>query len=163
MDKNQKAQLVSLIKEKVTQSSAVAIVHYRGMSDEQLYQMRTTLKSKGCGIKIAKNTLMKIAIKGTDFEVLNSHLSGPTALVYSQDVVALSKVISDFSKKADVLKIKVGVFNKSLITEDKIRELAKLGSLEEVRASFIGVLKGAQSNFVRILSAPEKGLATLKN
>jgi large subunit ribosomal protein L10 len=163
MDKNQKTKLVSLLKEKITQSTIVAIVHYRGMSDDQLYQMRTTLKNKGCGIKIAKNTLFKLAIKETDFELLDSHLNGPTALVYSQDVVALSKIISDFSKKVDVLKIKVGIFNKSLITEDKIKEMAKLGSLEEVRASFIGVLKGAQTNFVRILSAPEKGLATLKN
>lgn len=163
MNKDQKTQLVSLIKDKLNGSDAVAVVHYRGMSDEQLYQMRTALKLKGCGIKIAKNTLTKIAVKGTDFESLTPHLVGPTAIIYSQDIVALSKVISDFSKKFEVLKIKVGIFNKSLIDENKIKELAKLGSLEEVRASFIGVLKGAQSNFVRILSAPEKGLATLKN
>lgn len=163
MDKTQKTTLVSSIKDNLTKSAAVAIVHYRGMSDEQLYQMRTTLKSKGCGLKIAKNTLVRIAVKGTDFEALNPYLNGPTALVYSQDVVALSKVISDFTKKVEVLKVRAGVFNKSIITEDKIKELAKLGSLEEVRASFIGVLKGAQSNFVRLLTAPEKGLATLKN
>jgi ribosomal protein L10 len=53
-------------------------------------------------------------------------------------------------------------FNKSLINENAIKEMAKLGSLDEVRASFVGLLKGAQTNFVRILSAPQKGLATLK-
>jgi large subunit ribosomal protein L10 len=162
MNKNQKSELVSSLKDQLTNSAFVSIIHYRGMSDKQIYNMRVALKSKGCNMKIAKNTLIKVAVKGTDLETLTPHLNGPTAIVYSQDVVALSKVLSDISKQVELLKIKIGYFNKSLITESTIRDMAKLGSLEEVRASFIGLLKGAQSNFVRILSAPEKGLATLK-
>jgi large subunit ribosomal protein L10 len=72
----------------------------------------------------------------------------------------LSKVISDFAKEVEVLQIKIGYLNKELISENKIRDLAKLGSLEEVRASFLGKLKGIQSNFVRVLQAPEAGLAS---
>ncbi len=162
MNKNQKLELVSSLKDKLTNSAFVAVIHYRGMSDKQLYDMRIALKAKGCNMKIAKNTLVKVALKGTDLEALTPHLNGPTAVLYSQDVVALSKVISDVAKQLDVLKIKVGYFNKSLITENAIKEMAKLGSLNDVRASFIGVLKGAQTNFVRVLSAPEKGLASLK-
>jgi large subunit ribosomal protein L10 len=162
MNKNQKLELVSSLKNKLTNSAFVAVIHYRGMSDKQLYDMRIALKAKDCNMKIAKNTLVKVALKGTDLEALTPHLNGPTAVLYSQDVVALSKVISDVAKQLDVLKIKVGYFNKSLITENAIKEMAKLGSLNDVRASFIGVLKGAQTNFVRVLSAPEKGLASLK-
>lgn len=162
MNKNQKLDLVSTLKNKLTSSAFVAVVHYRGMTDKQLYDMRIALKAKDCNMKIAKNTLVKVALKGTDLEALTPHLSGPTAVLYSQDVVALSKILSDVSKQVDILKIKIGYFNKALITESAIKEMAKLGSLNDVRASFIGVLKGAQSNFVRILSAPEKGLATLK-
>ena len=162
MNKNQKLELVSSLKNKLTSSAFVAVIHYRGMSDKQLYDMRIALKAKDCNMKIAKNTLVKVALKGTDLEALTPHLTGPTAVLYSQDVVALSKVISDVAKQLEVLKIKVGYFNKSLITESAIKEMAKLGSLNDVRASFIGVLKGAQTNFVRVLSAPEKGLASLK-
>ncbi len=162
MNKNQKLELVSSLKNKLTNSAFVAVIHYRGMSDKQLYDMRIALKAKDCNMKIAKNTLVKVALKGTDLEALTPHLNGPTAVLYSQDIVALSKVISDVAKQLDVLKIKVGYFNKSLITENAIKEMAKLGSLNDVRASFIGVLKGAQTNFVRVLSAPEKGLASLK-
>jgi large subunit ribosomal protein L10 len=133
------------------------------MSDKQLYDMRVALKAKNCDMKIAKNTLVKVAVKGTDLEVLTPHLTGPTAILYSQDLIALSKVISDFAKEIGVLKIKTGYLNKALITESAINDLAKLGSLEEVRASFIGKLKGVQSNFVRILNAPESGLATSFN
>ena len=160
MNKNQKSALVSSLKDKLTNSLFVAVVHYRGMSDKQLYDMRIALKSKSCDMKIAKNTLIKVAIKDTDLEILTPHLSGPTAILYSQDLISLSKVIYDFSKEIEVLKIKVGYMNKSLVTESAINDLAKLGSLEEVRSSFIGKLKGIQSNFVRILKAPESGLAS---
>ncbi len=160
MNKTQKAELVSLLKDKLTSAVFVAVVHYRGMSDKQLYDMRIALKAKGCDMKIAKNTLVRVAIKGTDLEILSPHLSGPTAVLYSQDLIALSKVLSDFAKEIEVLKIKTGYLNKALVSENTINELAKLGSLEEVRASFIGTLKAAQSNFVRIIKAPEAGLAS---
>jgi large subunit ribosomal protein L10 len=160
MNRNQKVELISLLKDKLIASSFVAVIYYRGMSDKQLYDMRVALKAKGCGMKIAKNTLVKVAIQGTELEVLTPHLSGPTAILYSQDMIALSKVISDFAKEVEVLQIKIGYLNKELISENKIRDLAKLGSLEEVRASFLGKLKGIQSNFVRVLQAPEAGLAS---
>jgi large subunit ribosomal protein L10 len=162
MDKNQKSALVSSLKDKLTSSAFVSVVHYRGMDDKQLYDLRVALKSKGCNMKIAKNTLIKVAIKGTDLEILTPHLSGPTAILYSQDPVALAKAVSDMSKKVEVLKIKIGYFNKSLVAESAIKEMAKLGSLGEVRSSFLGLLKGAQSKFVQILNAPERGLASLK-
>ncbi len=160
MDKNQKTELVSSLKDKLTNSSFIAVIHYRGMSDKQLYDLRVALKAKGCNMKIAKNTLLKVALKGTELEALMPHLSGPTAVLYSNDPVALSKALTDIAKQVEVLKIKIAYFNKSLITENAVRDLAKLGSLEEVRAQFLGKLKAVQSNFVRVLQAPEAGLAT---
>lgn len=161
MNKNQKTELVSSLKDQLTASSFVAVVHYRGMNDKQLYDMRVALKSKGCSMKIAKNTLVKVAIKGTDLEILTPHLSGPTAILYSQDPVALAKVVSDFAKEFEVLKVKIGYLNKSLIANNVIGDLAKLGSLEEVRASFLGKLNGVQSNFVRVLNAHQSGVVSL--
>jgi large subunit ribosomal protein L10 len=162
MNKNEKANLVASVKDKLISNAFIAIIHYRGMNDKQLYDFRVALKSKGCGMKIVKNTLVKVAIEGTELEVLKSHLTGPTALLYSQDPVALAKAITDCGRDVESLKIITGFFKKSLLNETAIKEMAKLGSLEEVRASFVGLLKGAQTNFVRILSAPQKGLATLK-
>lgn len=162
MNREQKSQLVSTLQSKLIGSAFVAVIHYRGMSDKQLYDLRVALKAKGCSMKIAKNTLVKVALKSTELEVLSTHLSGPTAVLYSQDPVALSKIIADTAKQIGVLKIKVGFFNKSLVTEDTIKEMAKLGSIEEVRASFLGLLSAKQANFVRLLTAPEKGLAANK-
>ena len=162
MNRNQKSNLVSSLKSTLIGSAFVAVIHYRGMTDKQLYDLRVSLKSKGCNIKISKNTLVKVAIKGTDLETLSQHLVGPVAVLYSQDPVALAKVISDTAKKVEVIKIVTGFFNKTLMSEIAIKEMAKLGSLDEVRASFVGLLKGTQSKFVRVLNAPKDGLATLK-
>jgi len=162
MNRNQKSNLVSSLKSTLIGSAFVAVIHYRGMTDKQLYDLRVSLKSKGCNIKISKNTLVKVAIKGTELEALTEYLVGPVAVLYSQDPVALAKVISDTAKKVEVVKILTGFFNKTLMSEITIKEMAKLGSLDEVRSSFIGLLKATQSKFVRVLNAPKDGLATLK-
>ncbi len=161
INKNQKETLVSSLKKNLEKASFVAVIHYRGMNGKQLYEMRVKLKSKNCGMKIAKNTLVNIAIKGTQFEALAPHLKGPTAILYSQDPVALAKIITDTKKGIECLKVEVGFLDNALIKESEISNLAKLGSLEEVRASFIGVLGAVQSNFVRTLGAPQAGLVSL--
>ncbi len=162
MNKLQKSNLITSLKEKLVSSAFIAVIHYRGMNDNELYNMRVALKSKGCNIKIAKNTLLKVAIKGTNLEPISTYLNGPTAILYSEDPISLSKIISDTKKKVELLKIVTAFYKNSFLSETNVNELAKLGSMEEVRASFIGILKGAQSNFVRVLSAPEMGLANLK-
>ncbi len=162
MNREQKKHLVESVSTKLISSAFVAIVHYRGMTDKQLYEFRLALKSKGCSMKIAKNTLVKVAIRKTDLEQLNDYLSGPTAVLCSQDPIALSRVVVETSKQVEHLKIKAGFFNKAIVNEAAIRDMAKLGSIEEVRASFVGLLSAKQANFVRLLTAPEKGLAANK-
>jgi large subunit ribosomal protein L10 len=163
MNKNQKSEIISLLKKSLSENSFISIVHYRGMNCKQIHDMRVALKKNQCDIKIVKNTLVKLALKNTDLEILTPYFNGPTAIAHSQDIISLSKVLSDISKKDNFLKIVIGYFNKSLISESKIEDIAKLGSLDELRSSFIGVLKYTQSNFTRILSAPSEGLATLKS
>lgn len=160
MNRDEKTALVSELKDKAVNSDCVILVHYRGLTDKQLYDMRVALKSKDCGMKIAKNTLIRIAIKDTELEGLSEYLKGPTALLYSKDPVALSKIVSDTAKANEALKFQAGFLDKALVPESTIKSLASLGSLDDVRASFIGVLNAAQSNFVRILNAPSEGLAS---
>lgn len=160
MNRDAKSAVVSDMKSNVVGSDFVVVVHYRGLTDKQLYDMRISLKSKKCGMKIAKNTLIRLAVKDTELEVIAPHLKGPTAILYSQDPIALSKVVSDTAKRSESLKIQVGFLDKALVSESTIQSLAKLGSLDEVRAAFIGKLKAVQSNFVRVVNAPNEGLAS---
>lgn len=148
MNREEKVQLVSDIKENLTNSKLVSIVHYHGICDKDLYEIRSELKANECNIKIAKNNLVKIAIKDTELDILEPHLNGPTALLYSKDPVALAKVITNKIKEVKNLKLVTGYMDKALIEESKVKELSKLGSLEEVRAGFIGKLKAVPTSVV---------------
>ena len=160
MIKSKKTEIVSWLKDKLSRSNFVVLAEYRGMTDKQLYDMRVALKAKNCGVKISKNTLVKIVINGTSFEAIMPYLKGPVAILYSSDPVSLSKVLCDFAKRVEVLKIKTGYLDQALIAEDVIINLSKLGTIEEERAAFVGRIKAAQSNFVRIINAPKEGLAS---
>jgi large subunit ribosomal protein L10 len=159
--KSKKTELVSNLKTKLEKSNFVVIVHYRGMNGAQLYDLRVNLKSKDCHMKIVKNTLVNIAIKGTEHEPLSQFLKGPTAVLHCEDPVALAKVVSDTAKEIKCFEIKAGFLDNSVIKESEILNLAKLGSLEEVRASFVSKLVGVQSNFVRVVNASQSGLVAL--
>ncbi len=154
--------MISSLKDNLATASCLVVVHYRGMSGKQLYDLRVSLKAKGCGMKIAKNTLSSLALKGTEFESVSSHLKGPTAILFAKDPVALAKIVADTKKETEHLQVKIGYLDKALIEDKDINNLAKLGSFEEVRASFLGVLTAVQANFARLLQAPQAGLASAK-
>jgi large subunit ribosomal protein L10 len=161
MNREEKSQLVEDLRTTLGDSKFLSIVHYSGMSDKQLYDMRVELKSKNCNMKVAKNKLVKIAVQGTDLEILQPHLVGPTALLYSQDPVALAKLVTEKAKKVESLKIITGYLDKNLVEESKMQDLAKLGSLEEVRANFVGKLKAVQTGFVRNINFHQTSLVSL--
>lgn len=156
MNKDKKSKLTSLLRSSLLESSFVSIVQYRGMTCKNISDMRLELKDKKCNIKIIKNTLAKLALKNTGLEILSPYLKGPTAIAYSNDVIALSKLLSDTSKKNNFFKIIVGCSNSSLVDKLEIESMAKLGSLDQLRSSFIGVINFNQSNFVRVLVAKGK-------
>lgn len=163
MDRSQKTNLISSIRKSLLKAPFIILLHYRGLTDKQLYNFRISLKSNGIQLKIIKNTLLKVAIKDLDLDILSPYLYGPTAICYSEDPVCLSKLASNFSKENEALKIQVAYLNKSILSKDAIDSLSKLGSLEEVRSSFLNVLKGSQSRFVRILKTPTSNIVTLIN
>ena len=161
MNRTQKVDLVSSMREALTKSHFIILLHYRGLSDKQLYDFRVRLKSKDINLKIMKNTLAKVAIKGSDLEILSPYLVGPTAICYANDPVSLAKIATQSVKDNDAIKIQVAYLNKSILSKDVIDSLSKLGSLEEVRSSFLSILQGSQSKFARLLNAPALGMVTL--
>ena len=163
MNKIQKTSLVLSIKEALSSSAFIVLVHYRGLSDKQLYDFRVSLKSKGASLRIIKNTLAKVAIKGSDLDVLSKYLVGPTAICYTNDPVSLAKATMNSAKNSEFLKIQAAYMNKIILSNDDVDNLSKLGSVEEVRSSFLGVLSGSQSKFLRIINAPASGIISVIN
>lgn len=163
MNKTQKIELADSMKESLQGSSFIMLFHYRGLSDKKLFDLRVSLKSEGVHLKIIKNTLAKVAVKDSDLKVLLPYLAGPTAIAYTNNPVSLAKIAMSASKENKELEIQIGCLNQSILSKEAISSLSKLGSLEEVRSSFLSVLKGSQSKFVRIVNAPASGVVSLLN
>jgi large subunit ribosomal protein L10 len=163
MNKTQKIELAGSMKESLLSNSFIMLFHYRGLSDKKLFDFRVALKSKGVKLKIIKNTLARVAVKDSDLNVLLPYLSGPTAIAYTNDPASLAKIAVSASKENEELEIQIGCLNQSIVSKEAIDNLSKLGSLEEVRSSFLSVLKGSQSKFVRVVNAPSSGVVSLLN
>jgi large subunit ribosomal protein L10 len=161
MNREEKIELVSLMKNEFQDKSSFVLMDYRGIDNSDFTVFRNELRGKGLSVRVAKNTLIKIAIEGTDLESLNSYLSGPTVIIYGDDIVSLAKIVSKACSDNDNLEFTAGYYNNDLINDSDIKKLSKLKSIEELRANFIGILNSAQSKFVGTIKAPMSKTLTL--
>ena len=159
MNKNEKVGLVSLAKDILNNNSICIILNYKGLNAEKVTALRRLLKSKKSNIKIIKNTLFKIALENSDFSGLNEYFTDQVAVAYAQDPIALSNVLVKFAQENEGVKISVGLLDGKIVPVSMLVELSKLGSLEEVRAKFIGVLSAPASQLVRTLDAYKNKLS----
>ena len=102
---------------------------YRGLTAEEVTELRRSLRDNGAQYKVWKNTLTKRALDGLNFN-LDDCLNGPSAMAYSDDSVAPIKVLSDFAKEHKALEIKGGIVDGEVASLDTIKQLATLPSRE---------------------------------
>ena len=159
MNKESKEQLVAELAEKLAAAKAAYLTDYRGINVEQANTLRGELLKTGVEHRVVKNTLLKLAIKGTDNECLNDHLNGPTSLtIVNDDPVASAKVLSEFAKKVDAFELKCGVLDGKLLSIDEFKALADLPSREVLLAKMLGSINAPVSNFVGVLAAVNRSL-----
>ncbi|CEO16994.1 50S ribosomal protein L10 [Rickettsia monacensis] len=147
--------IVNIYKE----SSSVIITHYHGLTVSQVSSLRESLKSKEAGFKVVKNTLAKIAANQTALDSIANLFAGPTAIVYSKEPVEMAKLVVNFAKANDNLKIIGGIVDNHVLDENSIKELSKLSSLNELRGKIVGLLQAPATKFVGVLQAPSSSMA----
>lgn len=150
----QKKQAVAELAEKLKAAQAGVLVDYRGLTVEEDTNLRKKLREAGVEYKVVKNTLTRFAANEVGLTGLDDELNGPTALAISaDDPVAPAKVISDFAKSNECLKIKAGFLDGAVISLDEVNKLAKTPSRETLIAQIMGSLNAPISNLVRTLQA----------
>jgi len=148
-DKQQLAQKLHAV---WVNTEAAVVTHYRGLTVDQMNQLRSTLRQAGSSLLVVKNTLARRAAEGTDLAVASHLFVGPTAIAYGNDPVALAKAVSTFAKKNDKLVVLGGVLDGSCIGESEVTALASLPSKEVLLSKLLGSLQSPISRFVRTLS-----------
>ena len=159
MDRAAKKEMVATLSEVFKASNVVVVAHYSGLTVAQMQNLRRQAKQAGAEVKVAKNRLAKIALEGADGAVIAPLLKGPTVLAYSGDPVAAPKVVSDFAKANDKLVILGGAIGNTALDPAGVKALAVLPSLDELRATIIGLVQAPATKLAQVLNAPAAKVA----
>ena len=151
----EKAEAVEQIKAELEASQAAVITEYRGLTVQQLAELRTKLLATEASCKVSKNTLVRRAASALGLGELEELLVGPTAVVYVKgDPIAAAKVISTFAKEHPALVVKGGVLEGRVLSEDETKGLANVDALDVSRAKIAGMLVAPLQQLVMLLEAP---------
>ena len=145
---------VALIKEKIDKAQVAVVSEYTGLSVEEITKLRRELQKEGGDYMVTKNTLAKIAIKGTPYEVLAETLKGPIAIAFGfTDQVAPAKVLSKFIKDTKKGEIIAAAMDGQLMSAEEAKALANLPSRDELYAKMLGCINSPASGIANSVNA----------
>ena len=160
MPTQDKIDAVSDLKQRLSGVKTVLLTEYRGLTVQQISELRKQLRAVSAEYKVVKNRLAKIAISASELDVLGPQLKGPVALVVSKDdPVAVAKAVSTFARTNQAFAVKGGYVDGQLVEPDGLKALAELPSKEALRAQLVGAISGPLTQLVGLLLAPQRELA----
>lgn len=159
MDRTQKEELVSNLRDHLNACELVVVTQQSGLTVAEVTDLRSKVRGAGAQYKVVKNTLARLAVAGTEKEELTSLLNGPTALAYSEDPVAAAKAVMDFANDNDKLQVVGGVMNGQFLDAKGVEALSKMPSLDELRGKIAALLVTPATNIARISKEPAGQLA----
>ena len=159
MDRAAKRELVSTLHDVFKDTGVVVVAHYAGMTVAQMTDYRQKIKSAGGKVKVAKNRLVKLALEDTSSAGIADLFKGPTCVAYSKDPIAAAKVAVTYAKTNDKLVILGGAMGTTVLDAKGVKALAELPSLDELRATLIGLLNAPATKIARTIKEPGAKLA----
>lgn len=149
-----KSEKIDEIKAKIEKAQVAVITEYKGLSVEEITKLRRDIQKDGGDYMVTKNTLAKIAIKGTQYEALTEKMSGPIALAFGfNDPVSPAKAVANFIKEAKKGEILGAVLDGKLLSVAETKELASLPSKEELYAKLLGSINSPASGIANSINA----------
>ncbi len=159
MDRAEKSEAVTTLNQVFKDAGVLVVAHYAGLTVSQMTALRARMRDAGAGVKVAKNRLAKLALKGTEAETIADLFKGPTVIAYSADPVAAPKVATEFAKANDKLVILGGSLGRTSLGPDGIKALASLPSLDELRGKLVGLIASPATRIAQIVAAPAAKIA----
>jgi large subunit ribosomal protein L10 len=162
MRKDQKGTIVEELAENLGRASIALISEYKGMTAGQSDDMRRRLRAVRGEFRVAKNTLMRRAIKDTRYEALREKLGGPVGLILSYaDPVELAKTVTSMRELGDKFKVRGGVLDGKALSAEEVQAFAALPPREVIFAQLLGLLQAPGTRLARLLNEPGSAMARL--
>jgi large subunit ribosomal protein L10 len=164
ISRKNKEELVAKITTKIKESKSIVFADYKGLTVEEIGEIRSELRKQGLEMKVIKQSLFTLAAKEAGAEIETKSLKGhPIAYVFSNDEVMGAKTIYDFSKKNEKLEMVGGSLNGKSIAMEELKVLATMPSRDEMYAKIVGSLASPLRGMVGVLQGNLRGLVSVLN
>jgi large subunit ribosomal protein L10 len=155
LEKEVKKKIVGDLHEQLAGAKVAILTRFIGLKVGKMTQLRRELRKASVNYRVVKNTLLRLAIQGTDKESLNASIDGPIAVAWSQtDPVAPARVLAKFAKDFPELQIMVASSEGKVWGPAQIQEWVNLPSLEALRGRIVGFIQTPATRLVRLLNTP---------
>lgn len=151
-----KKAVVAEVSAKLVDAQTMVMAEYSGVEVADLTVLRAKARQSGVYLRVLKNTLVRRAVVGTQFEPLAEHMAGHLIYGISADAVAAAKVLNDFAKTNDKLVLKVGCYGGKVLDKASVQALASIPSREELLAKLLGVMQAPVSGLAGAIAALAK-------
>ncbi len=153
MNRSEKAAIIERIRQNAEKASIAVVTEFKGMTVEELTQLRVKIRESGGACLVVKNTLARIAFTETAHSPIKDDFKENCAVALGfDDPVALAKAVSEFAKTSKLFKIKHGCLEGKVLDAAQIEELAKLPSKPELLSSMLGTMNAVPTNFVSLFA-----------
>ena len=151
--KEQKQETVKNLEDQLSKMKSLVFIDYYGLKVNEINQLRRLLKQKACQYLVTKKTLLKLALKKMGLDKIDlDQISGGVGLVFGfESEVAPAKLVANFAKEHEQLKIQGGIFEKEFVKAEMVENLSKLPSKTELITQIMGTIKAPVNNFVHVL------------
>jgi large subunit ribosomal protein L10 len=158
--KSEKEAVIKELGEKFSRAKSAVVAEFHKLDVATVTSLRKKFRDGGVEYRVIKNTLARRAAKGTSLEPISDDFTGSVALALSYaDVVAPAKILADFAKDMEAIRIRGGVVDGKRIDVNGVKALAKMPGLQELRAMLLALLAQPGSRLVRAIAAPGLQLA----
>ena len=149
-----KSEKISQIKEKIEKAKVAIVTDYKGLSVEEITKLRRSIQKEDGDYMVTKNTLAKLAVKGTEYEILTDALTGPVAIAFGfEDQVAPAKALAKFIKESKKGEILAAAMDGKLLSAAEAKALANLPSKQEIYAKMLGCINSPASGIANSINA----------
>ena len=163
MDRTQKENTVADLRGVFESTNLVVVTQFSGLTVAEATDLRNKMRDAGAQFRVTKNRLALRALEGTTFKDISGLFTGATAIAYSNDAVAAAKVAVEYAKKNDKLVVVGGALEGDMLDVDRIKALAALPSLDELRAQFVSLIQTPATRIAGVVQAPATQLARVLN
>lgn len=161
VDRAQKEKVVEELGQIFESSGVVVVAHYTGMTVAQMQDLRAKLREVGGSVRVAKNTLAKIALEGKPAAKMGDLLTGMTVLSFSEDPVAAAKVCEAYAKTNDSFVIIGGAMGDTVLDQAGVKAVASMPSREELIAQIVSCIGAPAANIAGAIGAPASNIASI--